>query len=391
MVSALINWLVSHFELTWLEMTWIILAFLNIGVLGLYILFMRYIAIKKPWNIKIDPSYEPTISIIIPTYNEEKTIKKKLDNLLQVDYPKEKIEIIVVDSASSDKTPEIVEEWAKKHPEIKLKFIREPERRGMVPAINHGVKYAQNKIILKTDADCFLLKDSIKNAVKYLADEGVGSVAGLHIIKSFKETNPVNVEKTYRNFYRWLRIGESKLWSTVLYEGEFMLIKRRILEEVGGFDENIGADDVPIALKLAANGYRAIIAQDVYFIEMTPYSWRERLRQKVRRGRHVIQSLVSYSRKLDNTPLTFKLLIYPMEAYIYIINPVLFIPLMVLSILILIKYSILLILSMLLLSVKPIRQLLLTHFSNVTIMVIALFKECLSREPITWTKILEIR
>ena len=90
-------------------------------------------------------------------------------------------------------------------------------------------------------------------ALRYINDPQVGSVAGLHIITSAKETNSVKTERTYREFYAWLRIGESKLYSTVLYEGELMLVKKRLIVNVG-FDEEIGGDDVPLALRLAEEG-----------------------------------------------------------------------------------------------------------------------------------------
>lgn len=372
-----------------LELLWLALVGINIVPFGLYILYMKRIAEKKPWNVKIDGDYEPSVSMIIPTYEEEATIKRKLDNIAEVDYPKEKMEIIIVDSASKDKTVYLAQEWLEEHPQIKAKIVSQSKRRGMVNALNHGLKYMRGQIFVKTDADCLWLKDSLRNAVKYIADPHVGSVAGLHVIEAAKETSSVKTERTYREFYKWLRLGESKLYSTVLYEGELMLVKREILDKIG-FDEKIGADDVPTALRIAEQGYRAITAEDVSFIEKTPYTWKEKFRQKKRRGRHVFQALWKYKHLIFKKKTTFHRLILPFEIYIYIVNPFVTILLAILSVALVMRYPWLLLLAPFLL-ISRVREMFVTHFVNSWIMSLAMLMEARGKEKVTWRKIEEIR
>jgi len=372
-----------------LEIIWLIFAFFHVIPLAIYLLYMKHIAEKRPWNIKIDSSFEPTVSIIIPTYNEATTIKRKLDNILESNYPKDKLEIIIVDSASNDNTFEIARKWSEENPKIRVKLLREDERRGMVKALNVGLKYAKGEIVVKTDADCLWLKSSLKNALKYMADQNVGSVAGLHILKAKKETYSVRTERTYREFYRWLRIGESKLYGTVLYEGELMLVKRKILDKIR-FDEDIGADDVPTALRIAEQGYRAITAEDAYFVEQTPYTWKGKFRQKIRRARHVLQALWRYKYFFFKEKTAFHKLILPFEVYIYIINPLFTIPLTILSAAMITRYLWLLLLTPLLL-VRWVREMLVTHIVNNLIMVLAMLMEAREKEKVTWQKIAEIR
>ena len=185
-----------------LELSWLIVVGTSVVPFGLYILYMMRIAKNRPWNIRIDSKYEPHVSLIIPTYEEETTIKRKLDNVAEVVYPREKIEIILVDSASKDKTVYLAKKWAEEHPEFKTNIISQTERRGMVNALNEALKNMQGDVFVKTDADCLWLGDSLKNALKYLADPQVGSVAGLHIIEANRETMAVKTERTYRDFYR---------------------------------------------------------------------------------------------------------------------------------------------------------------------------------------------
>lgn len=372
-----------------IELIWLFLLLVTIVPFGLYILYMSGVAKKRPWNIKIDETYEPSISIVIPTYNEEGIITRKLENVAQIDYPVQKIELIVVDSASRDNTVQLVEEWGKKHENIKLKMIQQSTRRGLVNAIIEGLGVATGEIFIKTDADCMLYPDSIKKALKYLPDPSVGSVAGHHVIVSKKETLSVKSEKTYREFYALLRIGESKLFGTVLYEGELMLLKRDLITSIG-FDKEVGGDDVATALRLAANGYRAITAEDSFFIEQTPYTWAEKFNQKIRRGRHVSQALWKYKFLINRKRTIFHSLILPFETFIYLINPFFVFSLMLISILLAILHPWLLLFGIFLV-IPQIRQLLLTFMTSNWIMIIAIVLEIRSREKLTWQKSEEIR
>ena len=372
-----------------LELFWLATLGLDTIPVGAYIMYMSKIAKTRPWNIKMDPNYEPRVSVLIPTFEEETTIRRKLNNVAEVDYPKAKLEIVIVDSASGDRTVDRIREWSTEHSEVKVTVVVESERRGMVRALNKGLHHTTGEVVVKTDADCLWLKDSLRNLIKYITDPSVGSVAGLHIIDAVCETSPVVIEKIYRNFYRSLRIGESKLYGTVLYEGELMLLKRALLAQIG-FDEDIGADDVPIALRMAENGYRAITADDAFFVEQTPYTWKTRFLQKIRRGRHVVQSLWKYRHLNFRDKTAFHRMILPFETYIYVVNPIITLIAVLLSVGMIIRHP-WIALSALVLLVPSIRQLLATHLVNSLTMVIVILKEATRRESATWQKISEIR
>ena len=371
-----------------LEIIWGALLVFSIVPFGLYLVKMARVA-KRPWNVKLDETYEPTISVVIATYEEESSIVKKLDNLAQAEYPKEKMELIIVDSASKDATVSLSKGWAKRHPELKMQIIQQKERKGLVNAIIEGLNNATGEVFVKSDADCMIYPDSIRKALKYLPDPQVGSVAGLHRIVSKKETSSVKTEKTYREFYGMLRIGESKLYGTVLYEGELMLAKRELLAKIG-FDETVGGDDVAIALRMAQNGYRAITADDCFFIEQTPYTWKERVNQKLRRARHVFQALWKYKFLINRENNIFHKFILPFETYIYVVNPFLVLLLTLTSIPFVFRYPWLLVFSLALL-VPRVRQMFVTFVSNNWIMFAAIAMETRSPEKMTWRKIEEIR
>jgi cellulose synthase/poly-beta-1,6-N-acetylglucosamine synthase-like glycosyltransferase len=101
----------------------IVLALLHLSLPLLYYLYLRSRWLGKPWNLRRDPGYRPKVTIVIPTYNEAGLIREKLDDIASQDYPKELVEIIIVDSASSDGTPSIVREWMESHRDFKVLLV----------------------------------------------------------------------------------------------------------------------------------------------------------------------------------------------------------------------------------------------------------------------------
>jgi len=130
------------------------------------------------WNLKLDQAYTPIIAVVIPTYNEAKLIRDKLNNLLQQVYPHDKLHLIVIDSASTDGTPEAEQSWIQEHPHINATLLREPIRRGMVPALNYALKHIPGdaEVVIFTDVDSFWTPDTLRNITKYIADPTVGAV-----------------------------------------------------------------------------------------------------------------------------------------------------------------------------------------------------------------------
>jgi cellulose synthase/poly-beta-1,6-N-acetylglucosamine synthase-like glycosyltransferase len=372
-----------------LESVFAVLVFIHtIPLLG-YIVYMRHVALNRPWNIGTDSQYTPEISVLIPVLNEASTIEKKLNNILEMDYPREKTEIVIADNGSTDATLEIAKRWSETNRVPRTRIVVE-KTRGMVHAENAGLKIVTKPIIAKTDADCLWKPDSVRRLVSFLVDDSVASVAATHQILAKKMTSAYDAELTYRGLYKWLRIGESKLGSTVIFEGELMLIKTQILRSVGGFDTDIGCDDVPLALKLLAHGYRAVSVENAYFIELTPFTWSSRFQQKVRRGRHVLQSLWKYKYLARSAQPRIRRLPVVSEFYIYLLNPLIFVCLIPVLLLVLVRYPIMIALTLLIL-VPRIRKLVMAHLSNMLIMLDAIFRESLRRAPLPWTKIDEIR
>lgn len=139
------------------ELLALTLAIAHFGVPLLYYFYLKNRYLNEPWNIKADEGYKPKVTIIVPTYNEAKFIRDKLDDIYSQNYPRNLMEVIVVDSASDDGTVDLVRKWASEHRGVNLKIIEELERRGMVPALNYALQHCQinGEIVVFTDVDAF--------------------------------------------------------------------------------------------------------------------------------------------------------------------------------------------------------------------------------------------
>jgi cellulose synthase/poly-beta-1,6-N-acetylglucosamine synthase-like glycosyltransferase len=350
---------------------------------------MRNVALRRPWNLQTDSAYEPDVSIMMPVRNESSVIESKLDNLMDIEYPKEKMEIVVIDGGSADGTRDIVRAWSERHPNIPMKLVVDP-RRGMVCAENTGLAIVSKPVLVKTDADIVLTKTGLAKLVRYLADPTVGAVAGSHRIVSKKGTGASDAEETYQKPYRWLRIGESKLGGTLLFDGEFMVMRTDLVRSLNGFDLDVGCDDAPLALKLMANGYKAISVEDEDCIETTPFTWRGRFGQKVRRARHLLEALWKYKYLMWTAKPRIRALMFLMEFYIYLVNPILFLPLVTLTGLMVLRYPAMLVLVGLFV-VRRVRRLIVGHASNMMIMIDASLRELVSKAPLDWSQTEETR
>lgn len=304
-----------------LELVAVALATIHFGVPLVYYWYLKARWLNKPWNIEVDPNYKPEVSIIIPTYNEAELIEKKLDNIYEQDYPRDRVEIVVVDSASTDGTPEKVRDWSRRHPDLRLVLLEEPIRRGMVPALNYALKNVSSGtgIVVFTDVDAFLPRDGLRQIVKYFADEKVGAVTTC--IYPLEKSDGRDLEETYRDYYNVVRIGESKIHSTPIHNGALIAFRKKLLEALGGLPTYTGNDDSTPASLMAFMGYRAIQIDDVVVCEPVRGNY---MKRKIRRAQHLILHFIytkRYAKNLGVYQRTDFDKIWRIEAFLHLANP----------------------------------------------------------------------
>lgn len=193
----------------------------------------------------------PNVTFLIAAYNEERVIGDKLENTLGLDYPKDKLEILVVADGSDDKTVEI----AKKYNSRGVKIAHQPARKGKTAALNRGVKMASGEIIVFSDANNEFSENAIKNLVLHFRDPNIGGVCGAKKIKTNSERESAEGDSLYWKYESAIKAAESSLGSITGADGEIFAIRKNLYEAI---DDSVINDDAEITLSLIRNGYRVI-------------------------------------------------------------------------------------------------------------------------------------
>lgn len=188
---------------------------------------------------------KPAVTVIIPCYNEERTLKSKIENTLQADYPEDRLEIIIVSDGSSDNTNPILKDYAE-HPRIRT--IQLPERKGKANALNTGLQNSSNDIIVFSDASILLEKNAISEIVRQFDDPVTGCISGEdHIAGGCGEG-------LYGRYELFLRNLESKVGSLVGASGSFYAQRRELCRP---FPEGMAPDFLSV-LNTVEQGHRAV-------------------------------------------------------------------------------------------------------------------------------------
>lgn len=307
----------------------LILLMIFIGVASVYIsLYAGYalFVLKNSKScdcVKKDPTFLPSVSLIICAYNEEKTISRKLENTLEIDYPKDMLELIVFDNGSTDDTFKIAKKFEKYGVKV---YSLNGENTGKSAGLNVAFKLAKGDITAISDVDCFLKKDVLLKSMPYFADSSVGAVSGSQILLNPEESQSTQMEDSLQSYYKLIRKAESNIDSTIIYNGEFLAFRKNLIERL---DEDVGADDTQIAIKIKESGHRALFLNEANFYEYAPSSSKMRWKQKVRRSSQVVQVLLRYRYMMFKRPDTYSRLIYPWNFFMHTISPFIFMSLLV--------------------------------------------------------------
>lgn len=362
---------------------WLFLFFVFLGAPILYFLYLRRV-VSRPWNIKLDESYAPSLTVLIPTHNEEKTIGYKLENLYHVKYPKEKLQVILGDDASTDQTVHLASLFVNSHPELNTEIIKENERKGKSTILNLALKSAQNDVVIVTDSDAFWDPNILVKALPYLADPSVGAVIGRQKVLNSEQSWITQGEKIYLDLtFGVIRLGESLIHSTIISHGGFCAYKRTFLSEF-----NSEADDSGTAFDVVQKGARTLYVPEAICFDVASVTWKSRFSTKVRRASQLVQIYGKCLKLLLKNQLSLPKRIAIPEIFLYLFNPVVFL-LLTLATLILIPaylpYSLAVLFILLLpLTIPKGRLLLIEVVQNNCILLGALLASMLRRKFLVW-------
>jgi cellulose synthase/poly-beta-1,6-N-acetylglucosamine synthase-like glycosyltransferase len=241
----------------------------------------------------------PKISIIVPTKDEEIVVGRCLDGLLKIDYPKDKLDIIVVDGNSSDNTAKICSEFSQKYPDM-FRVITEAASNGKPAALNLALTYVKGEIVGVFDADSIPQEDVLKKVAAYFNDEKLVAVQGRTSSLNEKSNVLTRIIATEEKaWFQTLLSGREKMQLFVPLTGSCQFIRRNVLEEMGGWDETSLTEDVELALRLVEKKCAIKYASDVCSKQETPESIRDLVRQRIRWYRGFMETAITYGRLLN--------------------------------------------------------------------------------------------
>ncbi|HZI17563.1 MAG TPA: glycosyltransferase family 2 protein [Pyrinomonadaceae bacterium] len=218
--------------------------------------------------------FEPSVSIVITAYNEERDLAAKLENTLALDYPKEKLEVIVASDCSSDRTDEIARSFAERG----VRLHRQPERLGKTAAQNAAVELARGEVVLFSDATTLYRPDVLRRMMPDFADASVGCVAGRLVYVDPAATDVGQGAKSYWGYETLLKTHESRVCSLIGVSGCLYAVRRAAYVPL--YHE--ACSDFIIATKMVEQGLRAVYEPTAVCTEETNQRPREELRMRVR-------------------------------------------------------------------------------------------------------------
>lgn len=319
MVTALIILLLSSF-------------FVILWIFGGYLVFLSFLSYFIKNTHRIDESYLPVVTLMIMTFNEERVIEQKIRNSLQLDYPKEKLDILVVDSASTDNTAAIVSRFAHQG----IRWTAQEKRMGKGSAIRYGMKEARGEIIIISDANSPYSINSIRKVVRHFSDEHTGGVTGRYISRDLQNTDMGKGGKRYWEYERFVKEKETHIDSCVQMSGE-MSAFRKIDQDIVPIDSL--AEDFDMSLALRERGMRLIFEPEATVWEATPTNLQEEIVQKKRRIIGTLQALMKHKSFIFSTRGGwYTKLIIPSHKVLPLLSPV-FIAMFLVSALVLPYYT----------------------------------------------------
>ena len=245
--------------------------------------FYYFLAVSLALNplkkkVKELKSY-PTVTIQIPVYNDE-IISRSVSACLEMDYPKDKYEILIADDSTDKRVVEAVDRF-KDNPQVKI--VRRKNREGFkAGALNNAMNYSNGEYIVIFDSDFIPPRDFLKRAISHFDDPNVGAVQGRWRFFNIDE----NIISTFASLsvlsYQYLVYPAKDMVGTPLLSGSAVVIKRDVMEKVGGWTPDLKAEDMDLGLRIISNGYKLVFDPDLAAHCQAPFTLSSLVKQQMR-------------------------------------------------------------------------------------------------------------
>ena len=275
----------------------------------------------KEYRAEPRGKFNPTVALVIPTYNEAAVIPRKLENIRQLDYPRDKLQIVIVDSASTDDTISLVKRFVVDNAgNLACTLLEQPVRMGKSEAINEALRHVDAEILILTDADVTFPSGSLYEIVAGFQDPRIGAVSGVEVPVGGDDMMG-GVEGDYRRIYTAIRMAEASVDTPFMCESEFSAYRRELLQPLR---PGTMCDDIELTVGVRSKGYRAEYDLGASFFEAEAGTFKSKIRHKFRRGMANQHALLRNHNVLFNKAYgKYGTLVYPFEFFTHIISPLL--------------------------------------------------------------------
>lgn len=251
--------------------------------------------IVKPNENKKLNDFEPTVTIMIVAHNEEKVIFDKLVNVVNITYPREKIEILVASDNSTDKTNEIVDNFINTHPEHSIRLYKAKKKMGKTNAQNEAQKTVETELLIMTDANSIISKDAIKEIVSSFSSKNIAYVCGRLQYENANVSDSSSNESSYWNLDLKMRDIESRLQTITAGNGALYSVRNSDYVAVPPIESHDSAFPTLFALQ----GKRAIMNTDAMVTEKAGETTEDEFKRKVRMNRVLLEHIMPSAKILN--------------------------------------------------------------------------------------------
>lgn len=265
---------------------WILTFLIFYAYIGYGILLFFLVRIKRLFNGKsnsVDTEYEPEVTLFVAAYNEKDYVDAKVNNSFSLEYPQNKVRQVWVTDGSDDGTPDLLKKYADRGVEV----YHTPERGGKIGAMNRGMDFVKTPIVIFSDGNTMLGKESIRRIVNLFSNPKVGCVSGEKRI--YDKSGAAATEGIYWKYESTLKKWDAELYSVVGAAGELFAVRTNLFQKV---EKDTLLDDFIISLRIAMQGYTIQYDPEAYAIEAPSANVKEELKRKVRIAAGGIQSII---------------------------------------------------------------------------------------------------
>ncbi len=299
---------------------------MDIGTLGVYVclfaalyfevfLLISFFENRPAIKTSALPKRFPTVSIVVPSFNEEATLAQTVHSLLALDYPKDKLDMIIVDDGSTDGTRAIGEKLAAENPRVRYFY---KTNGGKYTALNLGIAASRAELVGCLDADSFTSPDALIEVVKRF-EEDPAVMAIMPAMKVYRPKSMLErmqaVEYTFGVFYKKMF---DNLAALNVLPGPFSLYKREVFDKIGPFHHAHNTEDMEIAFRMHANGLKIVNAHNATVYTTVPKTVRALLKQRTRWSQGFLENSRDYKYMYFNPRYgNFGLLVLPFGLFAF--------------------------------------------------------------------------